>query len=195
MPGGGFFARELPRWLYAVLAVGCITYVVDRWTKDRSDMAVVERVRNVPVRHGAGRGAYRMNWVVVDLKDGARFETPASAGSLHAGDTLLVERTLIFGTVRRYRRPAMTIWSYVEAQDDALEMQVLVFITGIVALVLLVPVWSEDQRTGGRVVLLLLLVILSFYLLAMHGPRFLSSRPSTNGVLSSTNEQNVLTSC
>lgn len=178
-----------------MLAVGCITYVVDRWTKDRADRAVVERVRDVSVRHGAGRGAYRMNWVVVDLKDGGRFETPALAGSLHAGDSLLVERTRIFGTVRRYRRPAMTIWSYVEAQDDALEMQVLVFITGIVALVLLVPVWSEDQRTGGRVVLLLLLVILSFYLLAMHGPRFLSPTSSMNPGLLSTNEQYVLTSC
>lgn len=172
--GGGFFARDVPRWIYAVLAFGCITYVVDRWSADRAGTAVVERVREVTVPHGAGRGAYRMNWVVVDLTDGGRFEAPASAGALHAGDTLLVERTRIFGAVRTYRRGPNASRSCAEACDDALEMQVLVGITGLVALVLLLPVWSEDQRIGARVVLFLFLVILSFYLLVLHGPRLLA---------------------
>jgi hypothetical protein len=170
----GIFKRDLPRWLYALLALACSAYAADHWLKPVVETGRVDAVSEVNVRQGAGRSASWVNWTVLDLANGAGLEFPSGRGAFQVGDTLLVEVSPVFKVVRRFHRPGQASWSEAGFSGDTEEMFVLVPVVGLLALLLLATGWSDDGRTMLRLVLIVLLFVWSLYMLGIHGPRLLS---------------------
>lgn len=170
----GIFKRDLPRWLYVLLAAVSFAYSADHWIPPWIEQCAIESVKEVSVREGSGRGARRQNWSVVDLANGAGFEKPSGTGEFAAGDSLLVVLSPLFKVVRSFQRPGFTYWTEVGRSGDTQEMFLLVPIVGLLSLMLIWMGWTEDTRTILRVVLLLFLFIWGMYMLGIHGPRLLA---------------------